>query len=372
MDPLYHLQFGCFLFMIISAAYLLLGALHTQWRNLRYEHSRHLIIVALLILAAQYFAQMSLGIRATDDTYGALVNALVYPVCFSFISMGIYHIEATHSRRRLMNFVCLCFCLVIWLVCGIGYQLKGGPNIGEWLYVAQAIFLASVVYDIVMITKEMRKRRKMLETMAATDMLPYVRYSQVSLFTLFAAALVMPIAIISTQLLMIVGPLVLIALLFFLVTFQALGCNYVPSEELLDEEVERVVALSPEEKRLGGAISEELKQQIAKKLDAWCAEEGYKDTAINLLMLSRQLGISKSDLSLYFDQCLKSNFRVWLSDIRFEAAKKMMQDNPTFSNDVISAECGFSSRSQLYRIFNAKVGCSPNVWRNTRGNGIKC
>lgn len=87
---------------------------------------------------------------------------------------------------------------------------------------------------------------------------------------------------------------------------------------------------------------------------------------MNLMMLSRQLEISKSDLSLYFDQCIESNFRIWLSDIRFEAAKKMMQDNPSYSNDVISVECGFSSRSQLYRIFNAKVGCSPNVWRNKK------
>lgn len=366
MDSLYLLQFGCFLFMVINAAYLLLGSLHIQWQNLRYEHSRHLIIVALVILAAQYLVQMCLGIRAINDAYGALLNALVYPVSFSLISIGIYHIEATHSRRRQMNIVSLCFYLAIWLVCGMGYRLKGSANIGVWLYVAQGVFLANVVYDIVMIMTEMRKRRKMLETMAATDMLPYVRYSKASLFVLFAAALVMPIAIISTQLLMIVGPLVLCALFFFLITFQALGNNYVPSEELLDEEVERVVALSPEEKRLGGAISDEMKQQIKEKLDAWCAEKGYKDSAMNLLMLSRQLEVSKSDLSLYFDQCMKSNFRVWLSDIRFEAAKKMMLANPNYSNDVISAECGFSSRSQLYRIFNAKVGCSPNVWRKRK------
>ena len=362
MDSLYLLQFGCFLFMVINVAYLLLGSFLTQWQNLRYEHSRHLIIVALVVLALQYLAQMGLGIRAASDAYGALLNALIYPVSFSLISIAIYHIEATHSRHRKLNIVSLGFCMAIWLVCGIGYLQSGSPDIGVWLYVAQAVFLASVIYDIVMITTEMRKRRKMLETMAATDMLPYVRYSKAGLFVLFAAALVMPVAIISTQWLMVVGPVVLCALFFFLVSFQALGNNYVPSEELLDKEVERVVALSPEEKRLGGVISDEMKQQIGEKLEAWCAEKGYKDSAMNLMMLSRQLEVSKSDLSIYFDQCVESNFRIWLSDIRFEAAKKMMLANPHYSNDVISAECGFSSRSQLYRIFNAKVGCSPNVW----------
>lgn len=36
-------------------------------------------------------------------------------------------------------------------------------------------------------------------------------------------------------------------------------------------------------------------------------------------------------------------------------AKKMMLDYPDYNNDIISAECGFSSRSYLYRIFKKKV-----------------
>ncbi len=44
-------------------------------------------------------------------------------------------------------------------------------------------------------------------------------------------------------------------------------------------------------------------------------------------------------------------------------AKKMMLDYPDYNNDIISAECDFSSRSYLYRIFKEKEGCSPTVWR---------
>ncbi len=67
--------------------------------------------------------------------------------------------------------------------------------------------------------------------------------------------------------------------------------------------------------------------------------------------------------SRYFTSCLNSPFRIWLAEVRFEAAKKMMLDYPDYSNDIISAECGFSSRSYLYRIFKEKEGCSPTVWR---------
>ena len=70
------------------------------------------------------------------------------------------------------------------------------------------------------------------------------------------------------------------------------------------------------------SFSQKRQAVIKEKLDKWCEELGYKDTTV-----------------------------------------KMMLDYPDYSNDIISAECGFSSRSYLYRIFKEKEGCSPTVWR---------
>ena len=110
-------------------------------------------------------------------------------------------------------------------------------------------------------------------------------------------------------------------------------------------------------------ISDERRDFIQKSLDDWCANLGYKDCNVNMLTLSRTLCISKNELSLFFDQYLHSNFRIWLSEIRLNAAKKMMLEYPDYSNDIISAECGFSCRTHLYRIFKTKEGCSPTEWR---------
>lgn len=110
-------------------------------------------------------------------------------------------------------------------------------------------------------------------------------------------------------------------------------------------------------------LSEERRNFIQNSLDQWCMDLGYKDCNVNILTLSRTLYISKNDLSQFFDQCLHSNFRIWLSEIRLNAAKKMMLEYPDYSNDIISAECGFSCRTHLYRIFKTKEGCSPTEWR---------
>lgn len=381
MDHLFLLQFACFLFMLFNAFTLAVTRLQTRWLNPRYERARWLIFVGIMGLAAHYLMQMCFGFRAVDDAVGATVNALVYAPCFSLISMGIFHIEATHVRRGRVYAICAAINLAILACFFIGCFHYGSMRIGAWLYAMQALFAANVVYCIVVIVREIIKRRRLLETMAGGDIMPYVRYSRASLLILFFPALVSPFAIISTKLLYFFAPLGLMAILFFVLSFVALGYSYVPTEALLDADADTspaiVVAQQEEtntkqavplhgdachdvaaldsdkekEQQTATLLPEDRKMQIQQRLDAWCAAMGYKDGGVNLLSLSHSIHISKDDLTLFFDQCLNTTFRIWLSDIRFAAAKKMMIANPDYSNDIISSECGFTSRTHLYRIF---------------------
>lgn len=393
MDHLFLLQFACFLFMLFNAFTLAVTRLQTRWLNPRYERARWLIFVGIMGLAAHYLMQMRFGFRAVDDAVGATVNALVYAPCFSLISMGIFHIEATHVRRRRVYAVCAAINLAIFACFFIGFLHYGSMRIGAWLYAMQALFAANVVYCIVVIVREIIKRRRLLETMAGGDIMPYVRYSRASLLILFFPALVSPFAIISTKLLYFFAPLGLMAFLFFVLSFVALGYSYVPTEALLDADADTspaiVVAQQEEtntkqavplhgdachdvaaldsdkakEQQTATLLPEDRKMQIQQRLDDWCAAMGYKDGGVNLLSLSHTIHISKDDLTLFFDQCLNTTFRIWLSDIRFAAAKKMMIENPDYSNDIISSECGLSSRTHLYRIFKAREACTSTAWR---------
>ena len=363
MDSLFLLQFACFIFMLINAFIVALSHLHVRWENKRYERSRWMIVGALIGLAIQYVLQMTFGFRAMHDNLGAVINILIYTPCFSLISMGIYNIETTSSNLRKMILMCSGIYAAIIVVFCVGISLHHSLYIREGLYLMLALFCVSVFYCIYMIIQEMIRRKNMLETMAATDLLPYVRYSRASVIILWLAVLAMPVAIFSTTLLYIVGPTVLLALLFFNLTFIALGNSYIPTEELLDKEEESQRCGGAKEKPLQ-QLSEERRNFIQNSLDQWCMDLGYKDCNVNMLTLSRTLCISKNELSLFFDQCLHSSFRIWLSEIRLNAAKKMMLEYPDYSNDIISAECGFSCRTHLYRIFKTKEDCSPTEWRD--------
>lgn len=374
---LYLLQFACLIFMFISAFFIAVTRLHVRWINRRYEWSRWMIFAALLFMAVHFFLQMYFGFRATDEDVGAVINVLVYLPCFTIFSMAIYNIEATHTKRRKMNLICAAVYAAMLAAFAVGYSFSGSLNIGAWLYVMLALFFGNIVYCIYMIIIEMNKRKKLLETMTATDMLPFIRYARASIAMLSLIAISMPFAILSTKSLYIIGPVGLLVLLFFIVNFVAFGNCYVPTEELLDRErgngetdddeqttAENCASQSAADcEQSAQRLSAERSAFIQAALDKWCADMGYKDSSVNMLTLSHSLDINKNELSQFFSQCQNTTFRIWLSEIRFNAAKKMMKEFPDYNNDIISAECGFSSRSYLYRIFKEKEGCTPVEWR---------
>ena len=376
---LYLLQFACLIFMFISAFFIAVTRLHVRWINRRYEWSRWMIFAALLFMAVHFFLQMYFGFRAMGAAVGAVINALVYLPCFTLFSMAIYNIEATHTKRRKMNLICAAVYAAMLAAFAVGYSFSGSLNIGAWLYVMLALFFGNIVYCIYMIIIEMNKRKKLLETMTATDMLPFIRYARASIAMLSLIAISMPFAILSTKLLYVVGPLGLLITLFFIVNFVAFGNYYVPTEELLDRErgngetdaddepttAESCASQSAADSgQSAQRLSAERSAFIQAALDKWCADMGYKDSSVNMLTLSHSLDINKNELTQFFSQCQNTTFRIWLSEIRFNAAKRMMMEYPDYSNDIISSECGFSSRSYLYRVFKEKEGCTPIAWRD--------
>lgn len=385
MDTLFLLQFACFLFMILNAGILIVSRLHVRWVNKRYERSRKLILAAMLGMAGQYLLQMVFGLRASGDDLGAIVNIFIYTPCFTLITLGIYNIIAPHAHFRQMNLVCGVQYAAIVGTFLLGFYSKKSIHIGWWLYLMLAFYTVNTVYCVIKIFIEMMRRKKMLEKMSGTDLLPYVRYSYASLFNVCFVSVIMPFVILNTPLLYVIGPIGLCAIFFFIMTFVALVNSYTPSDELLDKEDDNE---QNDEKTDNGETSEseednnptastakdgaqskptelskERTEHIKALLDRWCRKQGYKDSSANMMTLSLAIGVSKDELTLYFDQCLNSTFRVWLSDIRFDAAKAMMIKHPDYSNDIISTECGFSSRTHLYRVFKQRVFCTPTVWR---------
>ena len=365
MNTLFLVQFACCIIVSMLGLILVLSRVQIRWTNRRYEVSRWLLAFSMFVLAGHYVLQMVCGFRAKGDEIGAVVNVLFYsPVSF-FISYATYNLICYRSGRKKFALLgCVSYALI--LICFFfGYKdTPRGMHMGEWLYVMLALFAVTIMYSTYTTVIEMRYHRKIIEENTTEDLLPFDRYT----YTTYGLAGIMVLAMVGAicyrPLLYCVGPLMLFSLISFTISFLGYGYNMIPAEVRLELDTADEPLEVMEESEEVGLGSEKI-SIIESMLASWCDKGGYRDSTVNMPMLSVKLGIPRNELSMYFENCLKSSFRIWLSDIRFKEAQRMLLEECRYSNDTISSECGFSSHAHLYKIFKAKTGFTPGQWRDS-------
>ena len=365
MNTLFLVQFACCIIVSMLGLILVLSRFQIRWTNRRYEVSRWLLAFSMFVLAWHYVLQMVCGFRAKGDEIGAVVNVLFYsPVSF-FISYATYNLICYRGGRKKFALLgCVSYALI--LICFFfGYNdTPRGMHMGEWLYVMLALFAVTIMYSTYTTVIEMRYHRKIIEENTTEDLLPFGRYT----YTTYGLAGIMVLAMVGAicyrPLLYCVGPLMLFSLISFTISFLGYGYNMIPAEVRLELDTADEPLEVMEESEEVGLGSEKI-SIIESVLASWCDKGGYRDSTVNMPMLSVKLGIPRNELSMYFENCLKSSFRIWLSDIRFKEAQRMLLEECRYSNDTISSECGFSSHAHLYKIFKAKTGFTPGQWRDS-------
>lgn len=365
MNTLFLVQFACCIIVSMLGLILVLSRFQIRWTNRRYEVSRWLLAFSMFVLAWHYVLQMVCGFRAKGNEIGAVVNVLFYsPVSF-FISYATYNLICYRGGRKKFALLgCVSYALI--LICFFfGYNdTPRGMHMGEWLYVMLALFAVTIMYSTYTTVIEMRYHRKIIEENTTEDLLPFDRYT----YTTYGLAGIMVLAMVGAicyrPLLYCVGPLMLFSLISFTISFLGYGYNMIPAEVRLELDTADEPLEVMEESEEVGLGSEKI-SIIESMLTSWCDKGGYRDSTVNMPMLSVKLGIPRNELSMYFENCLKSSFRIWLSDIRFKEAQRMLLEECRYSNDTISSECGFSSHAHLYKIFKAKTGFTPGQWRDS-------
>lgn len=365
MNTLFLVQFACCIIMSMLGLILVLSRFQIRWTNRRYEVSRWLLAFSMFVLAWHYVLQMVCGFRAKGDEIGAVVNVLFYSPVSSFISYATYNLICYRGGRKKFALMgCVSYALI--LICFFfGYNdTPRGMHMGEWLYVMLVLFAVTILYSVYTTVIEMRYHRKIIEENTTEDLLPFDRYAYASYGVASIMVLAMVGAICYRPFLYCVGPLMLFSLISFTISFLGYGYNMIPAEVRLELDTADEPLEVMEESEEVGLGSEKI-SIIESMLASWCDKGGYRDSTVNMPMLSVKLGIPRNELSMYFENYLKSSFRIWLSDIRFKEAQRMLLEECRYSNDTISSECGFSSHAHLYKIFKAKTGFTPGQWRDS-------
>lgn len=369
MTPLYLLQLSCCIITAMLALQLALASLQVRWRVARYELSRWMLCGAMLLFAIHYVLQMVHGLRAQGEDVGAVFNIIFYTPAVFTITLAVINMES--PRRYVRRYVLrgVAAMVLIGLIFVLGVLTSGSFHLGGLLYVMLGFFVVTMIYFIYISRTALYRHRRQMQEESGEDIIPYVRYSRASILLLYCSAAFLPVAILFNVLLIIVGPLMLLTLVFFVHSFVSLGYYLSPRTEATEHAPEAEVAAEDvldadtTADEIVQKLSPERLESIGRQLRKWTQSGGYKDSSVNIYTLSERLGCRKQELTQYFNQSEHTNFRTWLSDLRFQEAVKMMRSCPHYSNDAISTECGFSSHTQIYRVFKQQTGMSPSQWR---------
>lgn len=364
MDKLLLIQILSMNMTLFIGLMLAMSRVHMTTIVRRFEVSRWMLVSAMFIYAVHYLLQIVFGLRASGDDVGAVVNILFYAPVVYLISFSIVRMSSNKSYTRKYTLFSIISYTAILATFIIGLAVNHSLHFGAIRYVMGVEFFASVVFAVVDVLKEGKDIRRKIESDTAGDLSMYNNYMLTGTFLLLIFSLLTPAMIFSRVLLFIIGPLFLMLLFIFAVNFVCLGFNLRPIVDVLDSREELPVEGSKSEPAAAeDELSEEEKDAIQSALDSWIEKRGFSNQDISLAKLAQSIGVPTTMLSRYIGICHGVTFRVWLSKIRIEEAKRILISNPDATIEFVAEECGFSSRGYFQNLFKAETGFTPREWR---------
>lgn len=358
------------------ALMLFTSRFHVDVVNATYERSRWTLFAGMSLLVLHYVLQMVCGFRAESDDAGTIVNILFYtPVTF-LVAHSILNIECNPQRRWQYDVAFIVIFVSILVVFIVGLMGREAFLYTRTKWIMHVLYLLAMASSISVSMIEIHRNKGRVEAETGADIAPYERYTWSGYTMLCITAAFTVFAIIYRPLLFVFAPLGLLSLFVFIFNFIALGYNMRPLEDVLSCDAEEDIVVTATEVESTGAsestsltthLSDERIASIGQCLTQWCDEERFTESDVNMAKLSQQVGVARRELSAYFEQYLGLTFRVWLSDLRFAEAQRLILAHPDYSNESISSICGFSSRSQLYKMFSTRLGMTPREWREKQG-----
>lgn len=120
---------------------------------------------------------------------------------------------------------------------------------------------------------------------------------------------------------------------------------------------DKVESIPVHEKRLAKEA------RLEKRINEWKEEKLYLTDQITINDIAERLGTDRRYLSRFINEHYGINFSRWISVMRIDEAKRLMEKEPDEGLEWVALQTGFSSLSYFSKVFSQVVGVSPKKWR---------
>lgn len=323
--------------------------------------SRRLMGTAMLVLALNYAVHFFFSIRIKDLNATILMNLDTYFLCYWLFSSALM----TLLDRTYITLRKFAVHISLWILfCALSCASLSLPDKTVSTIILALVLISYGLFLSVRLLRSYSNAIRMFNNTHSEDIGAYIRW--MSVFTYWAIAFGVSCGILTFMPDKYVFLWVLTAIPFYIYLYCCYQ-NYIFFFEkvegaFLEDMSEDVNANKPVENEHGVP---EYHSDLSRRIAEWIGAEGYRKPGITLNELSVQLCTNRTYLSEYINSVYGKSFRDWITDMRLDYAKSLMQHNPQMKIQEISDTSGFLSLSHFSRTFSEREGCSPARWRKS-------
>jgi len=110
-------------------------------------------------------------------------------------------------------------------------------------------------------------------------------------------------------------------------------------------------------------FSEELKEELFKKISLFEKNKEYLNSDIKISTLSEKMNTNSRYLSILINNYMHKNFTQYINDLRITYVIDLLKNEKKYQNytvNALSIECGFKSSESFSRTFKKKTGIYPS------------
>ena len=380
MVTLGEMQISGMLTMLMLAIMLVLRVPRRIMHRPGFFRARWLTVGGTLLIAAQFFVQHRMGLRQMGVTQGVFMNLLLFIPASLLIGMAVLYVQR-HGRVSLWEWMAggvITAVAVVMLLVTVFFD--GVPLQEESLLLRRVEYVGAGLYTLlqgylsVLQFREYKRLQRAVDEYfdhERGDLLGWMGHSVVMLGV---QALLVPFAIFSRGLLLVVFSFIFFFFFFYcVISLYSYGISedarrVDEANEPGGDETQVVAADSALETSSASGmtgtnaalgLTEEQRLQVEHALAAWIAQGGARQHSLSLGIVARQMHVSVRLLQWWLRQSEYRKLAALMNHLRVEDAKRVLREHPDWSSESVADFCGFSSRQYFHQIFVQHTGTTP-------------
>lgn len=367
-----EMQFTAVMLLSLMALSLWLLLPNRVSQNRVTNLSRWLMIGALAVLVIQFALQHILGLRQTGVVQAAMLNLLLFIPGSALLSLSVLNLQRQGRLTRMEWFVgvpvwLISIALLCWAIITDGLPFKEVSERLKWAEVtASLLYCAMQLYYCRLHLKAIKSMQSALNDYSDRDHRQILDWMRFSVVVLAFMMIIVPLLIFASGWPLLVFALMLFAGIFYL--WFCFVCYIVSDAAMYVREAEE--SSLEDQNNLdslkdncgkgdgGRQLSPKAFMQVSNAVDKWVGAGAYLTAGITSPMAAAEMGIPRYQLTMWLKSSGHESFSQWISSLRIAEAKRVLSENPGWTNEAVADHCGFS-RSYFQKIFKKATGLSP-------------